>query len=46
MRQCVEAGVPTYLLRQALENAQKTGALNNELAEKFDAALRSRDSQR
>jgi hypothetical protein len=46
LRQCVEAGLPNYLLRQALGNAQKIGALNSERVREIDAALRRRDGQR
>jgi predicted transcriptional regulator of viral defense system len=45
VRQCIQAGVPTYLIRQALENAKKTGALDSQRVRELSVALRSRDGE-
>ncbi len=41
--QCVRSGVPSYLLRQALENGRRDGLLNRPEAESLAAALEHRD---
>jgi hypothetical protein len=43
--QCIDTGVPTYLLMQALENAAKTGALVSDDRTCLAAELSARDGR-
>lgn len=42
IRQCIDSGVPNYLLRQAVEHGRRTGALLPAEADHLEALLESR----
>lgn len=44
VEQCIAGGVPTYLLRQALDNGRRTGALTVTETVDLEAALEARDA--
>lgn len=43
--QCIATGVPTYLIRQALERGARTSRLPDEVAGRLGAELETRDSR-
>ncbi|KQY22813.1 hypothetical protein ASD16_09345 [Cellulomonas sp. Root485] len=43
IEQCLERGTPTYLLRPAIDQGQRTGAVRNDDAARLSAALEARE---